>query len=540
MTTKLATIGELRAIEAAAARDGISYPEMMRRAGQAASRILQRQFPSAGKITLLIGKGNNGGDGLLMALDLAKTTRADLRLYIQGKRAADDPLLQALIDMRLAIQFAEDDDGFQQLAALTRSSDILVDALFGIGLRLPLRAETARLLQVVRQNCRRAEAADDSPQPLGGRASAGHEMPARPIIVALDCPSGVDCDSGAADQHCLNADATITFIAAKPGLFAFPAASHVGALFIADIGIPEALPEVQRLRATVLDRSGARALLPPRPIDGHKGSFGKAMLVAGSPNYIGALALAGEAACRSGVGLVTLGATRPLIEIVAGQLREPTWLPLAADAGTIAEAAWQTVADAARGYQALLIGCGLGMQSATRRFLQRLIAAGQLPPLVLDADALNILSGTANWWQRLPAGSILTPHSGEMARLTRLPIAEIEANRWEIARSFASKWQLTLLLKGAHSIIAAPDGRLTVIPFKTEALATAGTGDILAGLIAGLRAQGLPAYESACLAAYVHALAGECAREAVGSSRSVIAGDVLAALGSAFAELEKG
>ena len=287
-----------------------------------------------------------------------------------------------------------------------------------------------------------------------------------------------------------------------------------------------------------MDGALAASLLPPRPLDGHKGSFGKVMLAVGSANYIGAAALAGESACRSGAGLVTIAAARQVIGIVASGLREPTWLPLADDDGAISESASATLSEAAQAYNALLIGCGLGLHASTRAFVRRIVQADALPPLIIDADALNSLSARPEWWRPLPEDTIITPHSGEMARLTGLSMAEINADRWQVAQKYAEAWGLVVVLKGAHTIVAAADGRTSVIPFKTDALATAGTGDVLAGLIAGLRAQGVTAYDSARLGAYVHALAGTIAAAGVRSSRSVIAGDLLAAIGPAFHQLE--
>ena len=319
----------------------------------------------------------------------------------------------------------------------------------------------------------------------------------------------------------------------------FPAAATVGDLVVSQIGIPSELPALQQLQTTLVDSELAASLLPTRPLDGHKGTFGKVMLVAGSANYIGAVALAGESACRSGVGLVTVATGRKLIDIVASSLREPTWLPLSTDDGAINEGASETVLEAAHSYDALLIGCGLGLHESTRAFVRRLVDAGMQLPVILDADALNALSQQPEWWASLPAGTIITPHSGEMSRLTGLSTTQINGDRWQVARQYAAQWKVVVVLKGAHTIIAAPDGETSVIPIKTDALGTAGTGDVLAGLIAGLRAQGVNAFDCARLGAYVHALAGTIAKEVVGSSRSVIAGDVLSALGTAFEQIER-
>ncbi len=519
MTIKVASVKEMRAIEAAADRSGVSYAQMMLNAGQAASRYLQRRITLNEKsvVIFLVGKGNNGGDGLVMACDLARETSADIRLYLLEARGDDDIHFQAAADAGLSVKLAAEDNGGEILSAWIREATAIVDAIFGIGLRLPLRGGAAAVLGRVLRRPR-----DD-----------------RPFVLAIDCPSGVDCDSGAADPLTLRVDATITFIGAKPGLLTFPAAEKVGDLEVATIGVPAALPELQRVSTTLVEDGLAASLLPPRPLDGHKGTFGKVMLVAGSPNYIGAIALAGESACRSGVGLVTIATTRNLIDIVASSLSEPTWLALSADDGAISERTSEAVIRAARAYDALLIGCGLGLHDSTCEFVKRVASAEALPPLILDADALNALSQQPEWWTNLPAYSIITPHSGEMARLTGLSTAEINADRWRVSRRYAARWDVVVVLKGAHTVIADPAGEASVIPVKTDALGTAGTGDILAGLIAGLRAQGLSAYDSARLGAYVHALAGMIAADIVSSSRSVIAGDLLAALGAAFQWIER-
>ncbi len=518
MPNKVASVQTVREIEAAADRQGLSYARMMQNAGAAACQALLERVAvnESTRLLFLIGKGNNGGDGLVMARQLALASKADLHLYLSQARDESDLVFRAAREAGLPIMLAEDDGDFARLRELAGNADVIVDALLGIGGTPPLRPQVQAVLEAVEIATR------DSP----------------PFVFAIDCPSGINCDSGEMDAATLNANTTISFVAAKRGLLTFPAAAAVGELIVAQIGIPGSLPELRELPITLMDRALAASLLPARPLDGHKGSFGKTMLVAGCGNYIGAIALAGEGACRSGAGLVTVATTRSLVDIVASSLREPTWLPLPSRDGAITEAAATNIVEGAGGYDSLLVGCGLGLQASTQAFVTRLLEARTLPPLLLDADALNALSQLPDWWKHLPPDTIITPHIGEMARLTGLPTAEITADRWHVAREYAAKWRVALLLKGAHTLIVAPDGLISVIPFKTDALGTAGTGDILAGLIAGLRAQGLAAYDSARLGAYIHALAGTIAGRQVGSSRSVIAGDVLAALGRAFAEIE--
>ncbi len=537
---KVATTREVREIEAAADRAGTSYEQMMLNAGAAASQALQQRctVDASTRITFLIGKGNNGGDGLVMAHCLANSTEADISLYLLEPHSPADENYRTVLDAGPAVALASDDDDRQRLKDMLLAADIIVDAVLGIGARLPLRGIAAKVLATARKclSQRKTEAAVCARDLLDDYGRT--QLPKRPFVFAIDCPSGVDCDTGAADENVIAADMTITFIAAKPGLFAFPAAAFVGDLDVSQIGIPENMPELDGIEAEVVESKLAASLLPSRPPDGHKGTYGKAMVVAGSPHYIGAISLAGEAAYRAGVGLVTIATAAKLTEIIAGILREPTWLPLPHTDGAIAESACETIVKQVAGYDSLLVGCGLGLRQCTGDFLLRLLASRSLPPLILDADALNILSRAPRWWKQLHPDSIITPHAGEMARLTGKSAKEINANRWNIARDCSTAWNVVLLLKGAHTLIAAPDGRISVIPFRTDALSKAGTGDVLAGLIAGLRAQGLTAYDGARLGAYAHASAGIIAAATVGSGRSVVAGDVLTAVGSAFAALE--
>ena len=540
MVIKVANVSETRAIEEAADRSGISYRQMMINAGRAASAYLQSRLAisKTSLIVFLVGKGNNGGDGLVMALDLASKTAADIRLYMVETRGAQDAHFRAAVEAGIVYALADDDAEGGILANWIENAAAVVDSLFGIGLRLPLSGRAAAVMEQVstRLNADWSGSGANELEHVSDVASGDGR---RPFILALDCPSGVECDSGDVDPYTISADATVTFIAAKPGLLTFPAAGKVGDLVVAQLGIPSALRELERVSTSLADGKLAASLLPPRPLDGHKGTFGKALLVAGSQNYIGAVALASEAACRSGVGLVTVGTLPEVIGIVSSQLREPTWLPLSVDSGAISDRASGKVAAAASTYDALLMGCGLGLHESTQAFIRKVVTAAELPPLILDADALNALSQQPEWWQLLPAGTIMTPHSGEMSRLTGLPTAHINSDRWNISRQYAARWNVVVVLKGAHTIVAEPKGEASVIPFKTDALGTAGTGDILAGLITGLRAQRLSAFDSARLGAYVHALAGIIAVDSIGSSRSVIAGDVLAALGSAFKRIER-
>ncbi len=270
----------------------------------------------------------------------------------------------------------------------------------------------------------------------------------------------------------------------------------------------------------------------PRPLDAHKGTFGTALIAAGSANYTGAAWLAGQAAYRIGAGLVTLAVPARLHAALAGQFPEATWVLLPEQAGFIAAQASAVIQEHLERATALLLGPGFGLEDTTAEFLSVLFGSGatSLPPLVVDADALKLLRRLPDWARRLPSPAVLTPHPGEMSVLTGLPKESIQADRLAVARRYSREWGHVVVLKGAFTVIAAPDGEAAIIPVATPALARAGTGDVLAGLIVGLRAQGMEAFTAAVAGAWIHAYAGLQAVETVGNPASVLAGDVLQAV----------
>jgi len=263
------------------------------------------------------------------------------------------------------------------------------------------------------------------------------------------------------------------------------------------------------------------------------------LVAAGSANYIGAAYLACNGALRAGAGLVTLATTPTLLAVLAAKLTEVTYLPLPeASPGVVAADAVTDISQQADRYDALLLGCGLGQEPATAEFVGALIQEKGLPPLVLDADALNILSGIPRWWQQLTDDAILTPHPGEMARLAGTTVDEVQADRLGTAGKFAAEWRQTVVLKGAYTVIATADGRCRISPFANPALASAGTGDVLAGIIAALVAQGLPPFDAATLGVYLHAKAGEMVGDEMGDT-GAIASDLLPALPLAIKRLKE-
>lgn len=566
---KIVSVERMRAIEAAADAAGISYAKLMENAGRAASeRALQwiQDIPDP-KVTVLIGPGNNGGDGLVTGLLIAQGNPAALvRFYLLQERPDDDPYMPVVREAELFVATAEGDGDKRVLRNMVASSDLVIDALFGIGVRLPLRDEAAKVLRAVNQAIHERRRTRPESVLLNPAKTGQIPRPSRLAVLAIDCPSGLDCDSGEIDKNAIRADETITFIAVKPGLLLFPGAEYAGDLTIADAGVPADFKEFRSEKDWIVDSDSIASMLPERTLDSNKGTFGRTLIIGGSVNYTGAPALAALAAYRSGTGLVTAAVPRPVAALLAPQLLETTWLGLPHDLGVISKEAIEVLLEDLNKSSAMLIGPGMGREKTTGEFLTGLLHAGKdspapvkrplgfsasgeeaavepekqpvkLPPLVLDADALNLLAEIENWWQLLPPDTVITPHPGEMARLAKLETKDVQAYRLSVAREKAAAWGVILVLKGAHTLIASPGGELAVLPFKTDALATAGTGDVLAGLIAGLLAQGMKPLEAAIAGAYIHGLAGQMAGAAHGS-RSVIAGDVIRKLPEAIQAIE--
>jgi NAD(P)H-hydrate epimerase len=547
---KVVTVDQMQRIESQSDAAGHSYEEMMEQAGRSVAEIIGARASVQGKhVLILVGPGNNGGDGLVAARHLSQAG-ADVTCYLYRDRNPDaDQNFRLVLEGGVHAAPAEEDEAWRHLRNLTHQADILIDALLGTGTQLPLRGGLAEMLGVVSSivDWRRRPAIEEHTSLVPGLGAAGRRAP---FVIAVDGPTGLEYESGALDEAAIPADLTVTFAYPKVGHFLFPGAAAVGELVVADIGIDPAFAADVKLE--VVTPAMVREWLPSRPLDAHKGTFGKAMIVAGSVNYTGAAYLAGAAAARAGAGLVTLALPSAIHSAVAAHLAEATYVLLPEVLGVVSRDATTVLRDALDGYDALLVGPGLGHEDETTSFLERLLGGGEgrrsvgflrseagaparcdLPPLVIDADGLNILSELEDWPRLLPPEAVLTPHPGEMARLMAGSIHDVQEDREGAARSQAAEWRQIVVLKGAHTVVAGPDGRTVIEPFANPGLATAGSGDVLAGTIIALRAQGLQAFEAAAAGAYLHGLAGELARREIGAA-GMVAGDLLARLPEAW------
>jgi NAD(P)H-hydrate epimerase len=501
---KLVSVSEMLAIEQAADKSGLSYARLMENAGRSlANAVIAHSHKSNKSVLGLAGSGNNGGD-TLVALELLAKKGWQATAYLVKRDMQEKHVKRA---KKAGVSIVASDKSGTKLSKLIPKHVVLLDGLLGTGIHLPLREPFATVLAGVKEI-------------LGSMAHP-------PFIVAVDCPSGMDTDSGEIPAEMLKANLTVSMAAVKRGMLTLPAFDHLGKLVVGDIDLPPDLPEWTAIQRYAIDEEIAHSAIPPRPLKAHKGTFGTALIVAGSDHFPGAALLAGEAAYRSGVGLVTVATPETIQPSLAGHLREATWLPLPADSGWISAAAADLVRSALDRVTALLVGPGFGQQLGTQQFIDKLLDA-KLPPTVIDADALKLLARIDDWPRRLPADTILTPHPGEMSILSGLSTDEIQSARTEVAEKHAQQWKVVLVLKGAFTVVASPDGRSATLSLATPALARAGTGDVLAGIITGLRAQGVTAFEAACTAVWLHGHAGLRAAALMGGTAGVLAGDLIA------------
>lgn len=518
LPVKVVSAAQMRRIEDRSEKAGVSKDTLMENAGLEVARAVRRRIghlPGV-RVVVLVGPGNNGGDGLVVARHLHRWG-ARVLAYLCGRRPSPDPKLDLLRELVTAIVSASDDEDLALLREWLSLSHAVVDSILGTGRSRPIEGSLAAIL------CEVSRIRSNRP-----------DLP----LLALDVPTGLDADTGALDPLTPAPDVTLALGYPKLGMFALPGAERVGALEVLDIGVPPGLDD--DVQVELMTAASAALLAPPRPLAGHKGSFGRALIVAGSPNYVGAARLAALAATRVGAGLVTLAIPAGLQPSVAAGATEPTFIPLPESSPGFADPdrAAAMLLDAMGGYDSLLVGCGLGQDQRTRDLLEQLLLGGApIPPAVVDADALNFLASRGYAWsESFTQGAVLTPHPGEMSRLTSQPSDRLQADRVATAANAAATWDKVVSLKGAFTVVAAPDGRAALSPFANPGLASAGTGDVLAGAIAGLLAQGVGLFDAATLGVYLHGAAGERVRADLGDA-GMIATDLLPELPKAIRAL---
>ncbi len=511
---RLATAAEMRDLDNRAINElGIPGMVLMENAGRLTVEALVRHYgdPRDKTIAIFIGPGNNGGDGLVMARHLHQRG-CQVRAYflVPPDKIKDDAAINLKIVSRLDITRKEvfTEDAVDRINL--DNSLAVVDALFGTGLKREITGHFAKVIALINQ-C------------------------ARPVV-SIDIPSGLDSDRGQVLGCAVRADLTVTYGLAKVGQFCHPGTELCGHLEVVDIGIPPRLVNEAEIKATALSPD-IGGYLPRRPPAGHKGTFGHVLGVAGSSGKTGAALLSIKAALRSGPGLVSLCVPKSLNCIFATSLPEAMTIILEETERNILTVEHsKPIQEAAQDKKAVILGPGLGTHPKTIALVRELYRRLQLP-MVVDADALNSLA-MIQQMEKASGERILTPHPGEMARLTGKATREIQADRVNTARDFAVRHQVYIILKGAGSVIAGPDGRIAINRTGNPGLATGGSGDVLAGLVAGLLAQGLSPWQAACLGVYVHGLAADLLVARLGIESGFLAGELADELPAAMARIK--
>ena len=490
---KVVTAVEMRQIDQDTI-EGVGIPGivLMETAGSAIVRAIKQHYPTCHRIGIFVGKGNNGGDGLVIARQLAHAGR-DVHVFLVSP--AESFTGEAEINLQIAKRLG------------------LQIEFYGNSETLPTTLASCELLVV--------------PIP----------------VLSVDLPSGLDADTGHPLGTCVQADRTVTIGLPKRGLLMQPGAELAGKLEVVDIGFPQQVVDAQDIKVHWTTATQASQWVPPRPPASHKGSYGRVLVVAGSTGMTGAAALASEAALRAGAGLVTLATPKHLNPILEGLLPEVMTLPLPeTEAGSLAVSATSAILEFAEKTKSVLaIGPGLSQHPETVSFVHQLIRENREQGLglrmVIDADGLNALSQDRNILSLLDRETVLTPHPGEMARLTGASVPTLEKDRIHTAQQFASEHSLTLVFKGAPTVSADANGDAWINSTGNPGMATGGMGDVLTGVIAGLMAQGIASETAAALGVYLHGLAADIAAEALGM-HGLIASDVLKTVPQAITSFE--
>lgn len=504
------------------ARDKYGIPTLllMENAAHGILRVIEDTFgPVTNRnITLICGKGNNGGDGLAAAR-LLHNRGARVQIFLLAKQEELKGDAQTNLDIALKmgidVQGRGSRTGSYDIWSVRNAinhSHVIVDAIFGTGLSSQVKGEYLDIIELI----------NNSNRP----------------VVAVDIPTGINSDTGEIMGGAVRATATVTFGIPKRGHILYPGSDFTGKLHVVDISIPDAAIEEESIPLDMLTEDDMVRLLPHRLANSHKGSFGHVLVVAGSIGKGGAAAMTSLSCLKAGAGLVTLAAPVSVQPLIAGKLTEVMTYPLdETDEKTISLKAINTLSELSKDKEVSAIGPGLTINKDTAELTRQFIKE-VTTPIVIDADAINALNGHLGILKERSSDTILTPHPGEMARLTGKTPSDVQKDRIGIAKDFAVSYGVYLVLKGAHTVIAEPTGVVHINPTGNPGMATAGTGDALTGIIAGFIAQGVDISSAVKLGVYIHGLAGDMAAEEVGMT-GMLAGDLIERIPAAIRHLEQ-
>lgn len=489
--------------EIAIKRYGIPGIVLMENAGRGAAEVILKKYPLLNKVSIFAGKGNNGGDGFVIARHF-RNKGFDATVYLLAKES--DVKGDAKINLDIwkkmggEICAIKKNIDIKKYASKIRHSQLIVDAIFGTGLSLNINGIYKNGIEFINSLNKK--------------------------VVSIDVPSGIDASTGKALGCCVKADMTITMALPKVGLIAYPGADYAGNLEVVDIGMPKNIIDAADIKCETIDKDFIKGVLKKRPKNSHKGTFGHVLVLAGSVGKTGAAAMTCLGAMRSGTGLVTLGISESLNPIMEEKLTEVMTEPLPeTKSKTLGAVSFEKIKTIAKDKQAIAIGPGLTTTTDVKEVVLKIIQETRIP-MVIDADAANVLKGNMDMLKKAKAPIILTPHPGEMARLLGLSTKDVQADRINIASRFAIKNNVILVLKGARTVIAEPSGRVYINMTGNAGMATAGTGDVLTGMVAGFIAQGYLPIDAARVGVYMHGLAGDCIAKKIGEI-GMMAGDIL-------------
>ena len=501
---KIYTSERMKLIEAAANEKGMSYLEMMENAGAACARAIYKYFDCADKkITVVCGKGKNGGDGFVAARILKeKGCRVSVVLAC-GSPVATDALTMfgKLQDVPVFLYEQE------QAAEEIQNADVIIDAVFGFGFKGEPDEKTAEVFRLINSCCAK--------------------------VAAIDIPSGAECDSARVCGDCVRADLTLAISCLKPAHVLKPACAYCGKTKTVDIGLDTSVVSEE---FTTLSTKPQK-FLPKRDVLSHKGDYGKVLSICGSMKYPGAAVLAATGAVKTGAGLVYAAFPEKAYPAIASKLTEPIMLPLpCCEDGFLARGALDTLLKEAQKADCVLIGCGLGQTLGTTSVFEEVLAACK-GSAVIDADGINLLGANINMLEAVKGRAVITPHPGEMARLLGLTPQQVNDNRLPLAAALAKKYSVTVVLKGANTVVS--DGsRVYVNRTGNPGMARGGSGDLLAGMVAGLLSQGSEPFEAAVAAVHIHGKAGDAAAKSL-SQHGMTPGDMAAILPKLLSEYEQ-
>jgi len=509
----IVTCTQMKEMENIAIDNGISSLRLMENAGSAAARCIRETMPVSGKRCIVIcGRGNNGGDGFVVARKLLELS-AQVTVIMAGGSPVTSEAIEMFDRLRSLRPVIVDTSQMERCMSTIRGSEVIVDAVYGTGFHGTVK-DTGVASLIAAVNDSKAQ------------------------VFALDMPSGANADTGEVIGGCIAADTTVTFGAPKTGQFLFPAAKLCGRVVTVGIGLPESAFTLCGAQVELLDTAMIANALPVRDKDSNKGNYGKVFCLCGSLGMAGAAYLSASGALRCGAGLVMLGVPQPVYLPVAAKLDECMVYPFeATQGGAFAYSSLERIRETAKYATVLLIGCGLSRDDETQRLIRDIVAEANCP-IILDADGINAFKGHIDLLRTSKADLILTPHPGEMANLCGKTIARVQENRLDAARNFAKENSVTLVLKGANTVVAAKDGRAYINPTGNPGMAKGGSGDILAGMIAAFVAQGIAPEKAAACGAFIHGSAGDRAAAKL-SQYGMIPTDMLMEVPQIFREMSR-